>query len=80
MLTGTFTTGSGRTIKLMGSESTRILMAQSMRVTGLMINNMDKAKKSGLMVLNMKVTINSVKKTAKENSYGLIDHLMKVLS
>merc|ERR1712166_1043621 len=31
------------------------------------------------MVLNMKVTTNLVKKTVSVNSFGLIDHLMKVI-
>ena len=75
----TFTTASGKTIRLTALESTLIRTVPSMRATGWMINNMDRAKKSGLMVLNMKVITSLVKRTAKVNSYGPIDLLMRVL-
>ena len=56
MLMETFTTASGKMTRPTALESTLIPMVLSTRVIGLMINNMDKAKKSGLMVLNTKVT------------------------
>jgi len=52
-------------------------MVPSMKAIGLMINSMDKAKKSGLMVLNMRETISSVKKTEMENSFGQTDPHMR---
>ena len=41
-----------------------------------MISNMDKAKNTGQMVLNMKELINMVKKTDMANSCGLTNHLI----
>ena len=69
----------GRTIKLMDMDSTHILMEHNMKATGLMINNMDKVKNTGQMVLNMKEHINMVKKMDTVNSFGLINHLIVVL-
>ena len=70
----------GRTIKLMDMDSTLILMEHNMKATGWMISNMDKEKNTGQMVLNTKELINTVKKTATVNSYGLINLLTVVLS
>ncbi len=69
----TFTMDNGKTTKLMDSVNTLILMEPSTKDTGLMINSMDKERKSGQMVQSMKVTINSERKTALESFYGLIN-------
>lgn len=76
----TFTTASGKTTRLTVLESTHIRTVPSMRATGSMINNMGRAKKSGLMVLNMKVITSLARRTAKVNSYGPIDLPTRVLS
>ena len=71
---------NGRTIRPMDSENIHIQMVQNMKVFGLMINSMGRVKKSGRMVLNMKETINMVKKTDSVNFYGLICRLIKEIS
>ena len=72
-----FTMDNGKTTKLMDLVNTLILMELSMKGTGLMINNMDKERKNGQMVHNMKETINSVRKMEEVSSYGLIGlHMM----
>lgn len=70
----------GRTIKLTDMDNTLILMEHNMKATGWMISNMDKEKNTGQMVLNMKELINTVKKMATVNSYGLTNLLTVVLS
>ena len=70
----------GRMIKLMVLDNIHIQMEPNMKDIGLMINNMDKEKSIGLMVHNMKETINLVKKMVEENSFGLIDLHMMVIS
>jgi len=72
-----FTMVSGKMTKPMALVNTLILTVPSMKATGLMINNMVKERKNGQMVRNMKEIINSVKKMALENSYGLTDHHTK---
>jgi len=68
---------SGKTIKLTALENTLIRMEPSTKVTGSMISNMDREKKSGQMVLSMKEIISLEKRTDSENFYGLIDLHMR---
>ena len=68
---------SGKTIKLTALESILIRMEPSTKVTGSMISNMDREKKSGQMVLSMKEIISLEKRTDSENFYGLIDLHMR---
>ena len=69
---------SGKMTKHMVLASTPILTEQNMRVIGLMTSNTVKEKKSGQMVLSMKVIINSERRMEKVNSYGQTDLRMKV--
>ena len=59
--------GSGKMTRLMALESTLIQMVLNTRVTGLMTNSMDKAKKSGLTGHNMKAITNLAKKMVEPN-------------
>jgi len=68
----------GRTIKLMGMDSTHILMEHNMKAIGSMISNTDKEKNTGQMVHNTKEPINTAKKTDMVNSCGLINPLTAV--
>ena len=68
---------SGKTIKLTALENILIRMEPSTKVTGSMISNMDREKKSGQMVLSMKEIISLEKRTDSENFYGLIDLHMR---
>ena len=52
-----FTKASGKMIKLMATESICTQMAHNMRATGKKINNTEKEKKRGLMVLATKATM-----------------------
>jgi len=70
-------TAIGRMIRHMDMVNIRILMEPSMKDIGLTTNNMVKAWKNGLMVLNMKVLTNSVRKMDMESSFGLTCHPMK---
>ena len=78
MLTAIFMTVSGKMTKRTASESTPIPTELNTKDIGSMTSNMVKERKSGLMVLNTKETINLVKRTGSENFYGLIDPPMKV--
>ena len=73
MLTVIFMMVSGRMIKLMAMDNIHTLMEHSMREIGLMINNTAWVKNAGPMVLNMKETINTVKKMVMDNFYGQIN-------
>ena len=55
-------------------------MDANIKVIGRMICNMAKVKKSGQMVLNMKVDTMKVRNMAKENTYGLMADHMKAIS
>ena len=54
-----------------------VQMEQYMKENGKKINNMEKEKKYGLMVLGMKVIILMVKNMVKENFIGLMVLHMK---
>ena len=56
---------------------TPTLMELSTKVTGKMIFNMDRAKRSGLMVLNMKENIERARSTAMDIMSGRMAVLMK---
>lgn len=75
-----FTMAIGRTIRLMASGNILIQMEHNMRAIGWTISNMDKEKNTGLMVLNMKALINTERKMALDNFYGLINLLIAELS
>ena len=74
------TKASGKMIKLMGLVNTLIQTGLSMKDFGSTISNMDREKKNGLMVLNMKEIINMEKKMDSANFYGPICHLIKEIS
>ena len=71
---------SGKMTRLTASENILTLTVPSTKVTGSTISSMDRAKKSGQMVLSMKETTSSERKMASENSCGPIDLLMKATS
>jgi len=77
MLMVTFTMVTGRTIKLMDSDSTHILMELNMKGTGLTTNSMARVRNIGLMAHNMREIINLVKKMDMVHSFGLISHLTR---
>lgn len=64
---------TGEMIKLMDLGNTLIRTEPSMKDIGKMINNMERAKNNGQMVLNMKVNINMERKMVSVNSVGLIN-------
>ena len=66
----TSTTVIGVMTKHMGSGSIRTQMVRNTRGTGLTINSMERAKKSGRTVLNMKAITRAVKKTVTASSSG----------
>lgn len=72
--------GTGAMIRRMGLGSTHIRMGRSMRATGSTTNNMEKEKRSGLMVHNMKVTTKVARKTDMVSSCGLINQAIPVNS
>lgn len=73
-----FTMVSGKTTKPMDLANTLTQTVPSTRDIGLMISSMDRERKNGQMVRNMKEIINLVKKTDLESSYGLTDLHTKV--
>lgn len=73
MLTAIFMTVSGKMTKRTASENILIPMELNTKDIGSMTSNMVKERKSGLMVLNTKATINLVKRTASESFCGLTD-------
>lgn len=73
----TFIMDTGKMIKHMGLESILTQMGQDMKVIGLMINNMVKVKKNGLMEQNMKEIINSERKMDLEGFCGQISLFMR---
>jgi hypothetical protein len=69
-LTETSTRVNGRTIRPTASVSTCIQMGLNTRATGRKTSSMEKAKRPGLMVLNMKVTMLRERKMETETSDG----------
>jgi len=63
----------GKMTKLMVMASTSTQMEPSIQVNGKKTNNMDMVRRHGLTVPVMRETIRKVKRTDKENSYGLMD-------
>jgi len=78
MLTETSMMATGRTIRLMDTDNTPILMVLSTKDIGLMISNTVKEKNIGQMVPNTKVITNSERKMDLENSTGPTKALMLV--
>ena len=70
---------TGKMTKLKGMDCTRTLMEHSMKVNGLMINNMVREKRLGLMEHNMRVIINLVKKTVMEIFFGQINQVIAAI-
>lgn len=68
----------GRMTKLMGMESTIILMEPSMKGIGSKTNSMAKEKRHGLMVLSTKVNMLKEEKMEMVSSFGQMGHSMKV--
>jgi hypothetical protein len=64
----------GLMIKQKATESTLIWMVRNIRASGKKINNMDKEKKLGQMVLFMKETIYKGKNMDKDYLDGQTDH------
>jgi len=52
------------------SESINILMAQSTKVNGILINSMEKERSLGTMALPMRENMSRGKRTAKGSSSG----------
>ena len=75
-----FTKESGKTIKLMVSAFTDILMVQSIEATGLKINSMERELRPGQTNLNMKVTLLMEQSTAQGSSLGLTARATKANS
>ena len=75
-----FTMANGKMIKHMDLVNILILTEPNMKAIGSTTNNMVKAKKNGQMVLSTKVITNLERRMEKVNSYGPIDHRMKVIS
>ena len=80
MQTEIFMMDTGRTTKLMDLDNILIQMEHNMRAIGLTTSNMVKEKNIGQMALSMKAPINMVRKMVLVSSYGLISHLIVVLS
>lgn len=80
MQTEIFMMDTGRTTKLMDLDNILIQMGHNMRAIGLTTSNMVKEKNIGQMALSMKAPINMVRKMVLVSSYGLISHLIVVLS
>jgi hypothetical protein len=78
MLTVIFMRANGSMIKLMEKVLILTPMELITMVIGLMINNMVSEWSHGLMGLNTKVTISTVKKKAKENLHLLMEAITKV--
>ena len=72
MLTGMCTRENGKMTRLMGMENTCTPMVPNTKVIGKKINNTEKEKKHGLMVLAMKVTTLMERKMVMVNSSGLM--------
>jgi ribosomal protein L10 len=68
---------NGKMIRLTDLENISIQMERNMRATGKKTSSMDTVKKHGLMEHAMKGIIKKEKKTALENSFGLMDPLIK---
>ena len=66
----TFTMGTGKMTKPTVLDSILIQMVPSMKVIGWTISNMEKEKRSGLMVQSTKVNTNSERKMDLETSVG----------
>ena len=64
-------------IKLMVMEFSIIWMVPSMRDNGLMIFNMEKAKKLGQIKRFMKESIKMARKTERVNFIGVMEHSMR---
>lgn len=79
MLMVIFMTVTGKMIRLMALVNTPTQMEPNMRVTGLMTSNMEKERKIGLMVPNMKEIINMEKKTGLDLFFGQTNHLTRVI-
>jgi hypothetical protein len=67
-----FAKANGRTIRPTGSVSTYTMMGLNMWASGKRINIMEKAKKTGLMALIMKVTISMERKMEMDFLDGLM--------
>ena len=76
----TFTMESGRTIKPMDTEFIITLMELAMKDTGSKISNMVMEKRSGQTMPATKVSIEMERNTERDNSCGLMDQPMKVIS
>jgi len=77
MPTETFTRANGSMIKLMEKVLIPMPMELIIMVIGSTINNMVSEWNLGLMVLNTKVTISTVKKKEKENLHSLMEVITK---
>jgi len=73
MLTATFTTASGRMIKLTASAFTTTQTALSTKVGGSKTNNMEKGKKYGPTTPAMKDSTRMARNMDMANSFGLTD-------
>lgn len=66
----TFTMESGGTIRRADTVPTSITMELSMKESGLMITNMERALRHGLTVASMKAITPKARKTDKANIHG----------
>ena len=80
MLMGMFIMESGKMTKPMDTASTTIQTVPDMKDTGLRINSMEKAKRSGLTMPATRVSIKTGRNMVAVNSFGLMDQLTPVIS
>lgn len=75
--TAMYTRANGRKTKLMVKERICMLTVPSMKDTGSMISSRDMARKYGLISQVTRVSIKTARRTARESSRGLMEHLMR---
>ena len=80
MLTAMFITESGKMTKLMVLEFTTTLMVPDMKGGGSKINNMARARRSGQIMLAMRVNIKTERSMVMASSCGLTGLLTRAIS
>lgn len=73
-------TVTGRTTRHMDSEVTPIPTEPNIKVTGKMINNMEKVRSNGLMVPNTQEATSTARRMVSVSSCGLTNLLTMVSS
>jgi len=76
----TFTTESGKMIKHTDTVFTTTLMEPDMKDSGLKINNTEKVRRYGQMVLVTRASTKMERSMVTENSFGLTDQPTPVTS